>query len=507
MSTSQKAQNRIAVIIPENRAWEWHRQMILLLQNSFQVDVYVHGEALRYPHILELWLRLETFLPGDRDLAKLTTFLAPLWVKRADVTYSLIVNFSEQAILCPASPVIEPRYQGHSDSIYLLASLLSGQNPYLSFHIQGEDEPIAASYLAISDRVVLTRGLQNSFTRLIALAERAIKHITQDSRTAILPQPPNLSPKFSLTAMTRFCIRFALDKVFFRFVRKLQIQEHWSVVLLQPEELDVSHELPMQRLVVLPDDGRRFYADPFLFTDGGQRWLFFEELEFRTGKGIISCTQIRDGRHTGVPRPVLERPYHLSYPLVFRHGHDIFMLPETGSNGKVELYRAKSFPFTWMLHRILLDNIALYDATLLEYQNRWWLFGAVSQYGSLPQDELAIFYSDTLEGPWQPHLLNPVKSDCRSARPAGRILVRDNRLIRPAQDCESGYGTALVWCEINELTPEHFDEREVGRWTGKGFMKIKGLHTFDYDDGLAAIDIMRTVWKLPPLVKRRTTSI
>ena len=289
------------------------------------------------------------------------------------------MNSSEQAILCPASPVIEPRYQGHSDSIYLLASLLSGQNPYLSFHIQGEDEPIAASYLAISDRVVLTRGLQNSFTRLIALAERAIKHITQDSGTGILPQLPNLSPKFSLTAMTRFCIRFALDKAFFRFVRKLQIQEHWSVVLLQPEELDVSHELPMQRLVVLPDDGRRFYADPFLFTDGGQRWLFFEELEFRTGKGIISCTQIRDGRHTGVPRPVLERPYHLSYPLVFRHGHDISCFPRREAMVRLSCIERNhslspgcSIGFSWIISRYMMRrfwNIKIDGGSLVRCPN------------------------------------------------------------------------------------------------------------------------------------------
>jgi hypothetical protein len=247
----------------------------------------------------------------------------------------------------------------------------------------------------------------------------------------------------------------------------------------------------------VPDDDKRYYADPFLFTDAGRTWLFFEELRYQTGKGIISCAQLKNDEQIGASHPVLERPYHLSYPFIFRHRGEIYMIPETGDNNTVELYRAESFPFVWVLHQIMLENVALYDATLLQYQNRFWLFAAISRYGNAPQDELAIFYSERLEGPWHPHRLNPVKSDCRSARPAGRFLVCDKRLLRPAQDCESGYGSALVWCEIRELTPDRFDEREVGRWHADEFSNANGLHTFDCDDGLGVIDIKRVVWRNP----------
>src|SRR5262249_51625097 len=154
---------------------------------------------------------------------------------------------------------------------------------------------------------------------------------------------------------------------------------------------------------------------------------------------------------------------------------EIFMLPETGSNNSVELYRAKSFPDKWGLHLTLLPGIELYDGTLFEYDGKWWLFGATSLDGNLPQDELAILFSDDLEGPWQPHTENPVKSDCRSARPAGRIVIRDGRVLRPTQDCESGYGSGIVWCEITELTTDSFKEREVGRWGGED-IHAEGIH-------------------------------
>jgi hypothetical protein len=165
------------------------------------------------------------------------------------------------------------------------------------------------------------------------------------------------------------------------------------------------------------------------------------------------------------------------------------------------LFRARTFPSDWILSQILLQNMELYDATLLQYENKWWIFAAVVHEGGSAQDELAIFYSDRLEGPWQPHRLNPVKSDCRSARPGGRIIMCGNRLLRPAQDCESGYGSALVWLEIEELTPERFSERELLHWPGS-VLKADGLHTFNLEGNLAVVDMRRTVWKWRPFKTR-----
>src|SRR5262249_43618334 len=149
----------------------------------------------------------------------------------------------------------------------------------------------------------------------------------------------------------------------------------------------------------------------------------------------------------------------------------------------------------WELSQILLEGIDLYDPTLLQHKGIWWLFAALAHEGGSAQDELVIFYSERLEGPWQSHQLNPVKSDCRSARPAGRILVVGDRLLRPAQDCEAGYGTGLVWLEIDELTPHQYREREISRWPGNALRNADGIHTFNRDGRLNVIDIRRVIWK------------
>ena len=171
------------------------------------------------------------------------------------------------------------------------------------------------------------------------------------------------------------------------------------------------------------------------------------------------------------------------------------MLPETGEKHRVELYRARSFPFDWVLYKVLLEDVELYDPTLLYYRNTWWIFGAIRCENGSDQDELAIFYSDRLDGCWKPHRLNPVKSDCRSARPAGRAIVLRDRLLRPAQDCENGYGMGVVWLEVDQLTPDNFSEHEIARCPGSA-AGAQGLHTFNYDGELAVIDTRRTVTKL-----------
>ncbi len=205
---------------------------------------------------------------------------------------------------------------------------------------------------------------------------------------------------------------------------------------------------------------------------------------------------VTTGHKPTTPQPILERPYHLSYPFVFRHDEAIYMLPETGGNHTVELYRARSFPFDWVLHRVLIQDADVYDATLLRHQERWWIFASIAHRDGSSHDELGIFYSEHLEGPWRAHDLNPVKSDCRSSRPAGPFVKYGDRLLRPAQDCESGYGSGLVWLEIEELTTDRFKEREIARWPGSAAL-ADGIHTFNFDQELGAIDRKRAIWKSP----------
>ena len=147
--------------------------------------------------------------------------------------------------------------------------------------------------------------------------------------------------------------------------------------------------------------------------------------DFRHGgtRAVISVAEVfRDGAPT-VPRVVLEEHYHLSYPQVFSHGGEIWMLPEGGSGGNLVLYRAESFPDRWVRHSILVRDRELFDATLLEHGDRLWLFASERDgYGSA-SDTLVVYHAPCLEGPWVPHPNNPIRIDRTAARPGSTGLL------------------------------------------------------------------------------------
>ncbi len=137
----------------------------------------------------------------------------------------------------------------------------------------------------------------------------------------------------------------------------------------------------------------------------------------------------------------------------------------------------------------MLEDLRIADATLLQHEGRWWLFASVAEHGGSSQDELFAWHGPAPFGPWTEHAQNPLVSDVRAGRPAGRFVRRKGRLYRPAQDSEAGYGAGLVWCEVLELTPQAYREREVARWRGGDFGPYTGVHTFSEAGGFEAIDL------------------
>jgi hypothetical protein len=243
----------------------------------------------------------------------------------------------------------------------------------------------------------------------------------------------------------------------------------------------------------------RFYADPCLVDWNDSSYLFFESFHFAEKKGVVSCCRLEaDGRCTP-PELVLERPYHLSYPFVFFVGKEAFMLPETAATGGIELYRARSFPREWTLEAVLVSGVRAVDPTLIEHDGRYWLFANVAVEGASTNDELFLYSSRSLRGPWEPHPWNPVVSDVRRARPAGRPFIDDDgRLIRPSQDCSGNYGSAVVFSRIDELSEHYYSESPVGRLESSWRRSNIGTHTYTRSENWEAVDGRTWTWKLGP---------
>lgn len=243
---------------------------------------------------------------------------------------------------------------------------------------------------------------------------------------------------------------------------------------------------------IVPAKGE-FWADPFLFMKDGETFVFFENYVYKTGAGKITAGVMRDGR-LQIIGDALDLPYHLSFPLVFEHDGQIFMMPETCGAKRIEIWRAVEFPLRWERHASALHGQSVADPVLFRDQNRWWLFANISTTPFEDHcNELHVF---EIDGPdlkmVEPHPLNPVVIGSDSARNAGRIIRRDGKILRRSQNNSNGiYGYGLNVMEITKLDSESYEERLLVSIAPDFNPGLIGIHHLDECDGIYVVDACR----------------
>jgi len=233
-----------------------------------------------------------------------------------------------------------------------------------------------------------------------------------------------------------------------------------------------------------------YLADPFGVEVGGTLHILCEEFDYRVGRGAICHLERSESGETSPPRRVLESPFHMSYPFLFEHRGGVYCVPETARGREVAVFQALERPGRWRKVATLLGGIAAIDNTVFEHGGLWWLMCTDATRG--PDSHLMIWHSNSPFGPWQPHHLNPVKTDLRSSRPGGTPFVHRGALYRPAQDCSRTYGARIVINRIVALSPREFEEESVA-WVEpdrKGSYP-DGLHTLSAVGPFTLVDGFR----------------
>jgi hypothetical protein len=327
------------------------------------------------------------------------------------------------------------------------------------------------------------RGVKAALAKAAFFPNRVLSTYCQ---TGVLPycKPETLAIGLSCykTALAEYkaIARKAINKLFFK--------EQWAVMAGEG-----GSAIPANPQWQLEPNSNCFWADPFPFIHQGRRWILVEELPYATWRGHLAAIELLEDGCYGEPQSVMVADHHLSYPFLLEWQGNLYLLPESGAARNVVLWQCEQFPSQWRPAATLLDHVYAADATLMEYQGRWWMFVAVAQEGACIHDELHIYFADTPLGPWQPHAQNPVKSDARNSRPAGNLYIEKGILYRPAQDCGTEYGSAVVLNRVDVLDTSHFAETPVARldrdWR-KGFLRY---HTLSRWQGLWAMDGLRLV--------------
>jgi hypothetical protein len=230
-----------------------------------------------------------------------------------------------------------------------------------------------------------------------------------------------------------------------------------------------------------------FWADPFVIEHDNRKWAFFEEYAYQYRRAHISCAEIApDGSFVSPTRCLVDDQHHYSYPHVFRAENELFMIPEAVDSGSVDLYRCQDFPNKWVLEATLMRG-RFVDTSVWQHDDTWWLATTSAEPDSRCGC-LLLFYSDSITGPWHFHPANPISTDVRSFRNAGRVFKTGSQLVRPSQDCAGLYGRTLALNEITELTKFRYAERCMMTIEPELLHGVCGIHTYNWCGNIELID-------------------
>lgn len=259
----------------------------------------------------------------------------------------------------------------------------------------------------------------------------------------------------------------------------------------------------------LPDAGTRFHADPFPVIWQGETVVFVEDFDHATDRGRISVVPFGPDGPTGPARPIVEEPWHLSYPFPVVVDGVLHLMPESTARRDLGLYRCIAFPDRWERVATLVDDAVVSDASLVEWAGRWWMFATDEDGLGGWSDMLTIRSAPSVYGPWRRHALDPVLIDAAAARPAGCPWVAGGRLFRPVQDCLAGYGRAVTVAEVTRLDDDGFTQvprRRIApgpHWPGGRLHTVNRAGTLEVIDGavlrprLRALDPLIEPWFRP----------
>lgn len=259
-----------------------------------------------------------------------------------------------------------------------------------------------------------------------------------------------------------------------------------------------------ERFTLLPNPEWGWAADPFPIMYRGFLYIFAEIFLYRSERnGVIAYCRFEDGKFSDWTVS-MDKHWNLSYPNIFVWNGRLCMCPETRQNDEIAIYGLKAFPDRWEKIKVLLSNVQCVDTTFCTYGGETYMFTFQPKKGGV-KGELYLyrFVGDT---PSEGKIISE-DTGTESARPGGRIICEAGKLFRVSQNGSKGYGSGLVFSEIDSFAPvyrEHVTRRiKAEEIEGNWDREFSGIHTYNRIDEIEVIDLKYSVFSLEEYLARR----
>ena len=351
---------------------------------------------------------------------------------------------------------------------------------------------------SLTDNLSVERGKNSYYWKSSSLIPRKLDELYNEGEIPFFEKVygTNKHPQFYCkpyytfpcnSEMIFIMVKFQLNR-FLNALKSLVYFDQWILLFKLEPTAEIATQFFEFKKIIPPKD--RFWADPHVIYKDNKYYIFIEELIYSENKGFISVMEMDEQGNINKPVKIIEKSYHLSYPFVFEDNGEYYMVPESKENKDIQLFKCTSFPYEWELKKVLMNDVLAADTTILFRNKKYWLFtNMVENNGGSSYDELFLFYSEELvSDKWIPHPKNPIVSDVKNARPAGKLFYFNESLYRPAQNCSGHYGFGM---QINEII--HLDENAYEETTVDSIMPgwdkgIISTHTISHENKLTMID-------------------
>lgn len=344
-------------------------------------------------------------------------------------------------------------------------------------------ENIYSSNHITSDEIVLfTEDLISSTLKLLS------SNLKFETDSKIDHYKSQILNPFSFSMYVKFkCLH--LKSHIRKLIQSEFLLETWSIGIkkIDVKEVLTSKHISNANWLDLTNE-YYFVADPFLIEENDAIYVLAEAIGKESNKGLIVSYKVnKETLELDDTQVIFKANTHFSYPYTFEYEGTRYLLPESSETGELVLYKSLSLPENWEKVSVIIKDREILDASIFRYENKWWLF--CSELSDGPLNKLKIWSSTYLDRGWSEHINNPVLSDARCGRPAGKPFYIDGKLYRPAQNSQKSYGGGLEILEILTLNDNEYKERSINSIIPEpkcGY--IDGIHTLNFSKNYMIID-------------------
>jgi len=269
-------------------------------------------------------------------------------------------------------------------------------------------------------------------------------------------------------------------------ISKIKYDQNWNIGFCEQTSEELIRDKQLKPVRWLKHSYRdRWFADPFIYkVTESEIIVFVEECPMENPKGII-CELVIDRKSMRLKERyvMLELDTHLSYPAIIWHDGKVYVYPENGASGELNIYEYDETKHRLINPTCILKE-AVADATIIEKDGHFYM--SATKYPET-QVKAYLYESDSLFALF--HQLNdlPYQTDKRCSRQGGNWISKETTHYRPAQDCVNRYGAAISIMEVR-MSKAGIEENEMVHINPIRGRYGLGLHTLNFYRDICVVD-------------------